>query len=279
MFELMPNKLYKITRVVASAALLAACGGNQALAPVSSPNQGVRDPAAKDIVEKPALARKIVHQVQAGDTLYSIAWKYGYDPQQLADWNKLRPPYNIHLGQMLQVAPPTARLIARTPSVDSDSGSQPGFPARAEASQMSPNGAVPPVATSSPNGADITDSVRSWKWPTEGEVIQRFSATEKGLSIVGREAQPIHAAAAGRVVYRGSGLIGLGELVILKHDKSFLSAYAHNKKILVKEGDKVAKGQLIAEMGKTGSERVMLYFEIRKDGKPVDPLLYLPSRN
>ncbi len=113
----------------------------------------------------------------------------------------------------------------------------------------------------------------------QGEVIQGFSAQEKGLSIAGKEAQPIHAAAAGRVVYRGSGLIGLGELVIIKHDKSFLSAYAHNSKILVNEGDDVTLGQPIAEMGKTGAERVKLYFEIRKDGKPVDPLLYLPRMN
>jgi len=275
MFELMPNKLYKIIHTAASVALLSACGGNQALAPVSSPNQSVREPA-KAVLEKPALAKKTVHQVRAGDTLYSIAWKYGYDPQQLTDWNKLRPPYRIHIGQLLQVAPPAASLIARTPSADS--GPQPVFPSRGEAPQMSPNGTAPPAAIS-PSGPGIGDSVRSWKWPTEGEVIQRFSITEKGLSIVGKESQPIHAAAAGRVVYRGSGLIGLGELVILKHDKSFLSAYAHNKKILVKEGDKVAIGQPIAEMGKTGAARVMLYFEIRKDGKPVDPLLYLPRRN
>ncbi len=275
MFELMPNKLYKIMRIAASVALLAACGGNQALAPVSSPNQGARE-SAKAVLGKPPLAKKAVHQVQAGDTLYSLAWKYGYDPQQLADWNKLRPPYRIHLGQLLQVAPPAATLIARTPSADA--ASPPITSSRIEAPQMPPNGAAPPAAISPP-GPDLADSVRSWKWPTEGNVIQRFSVTGKGLSIAGKESQPIHAAAEGRVVYRGSGLIGLGELVILKHDKSFLSAYAHNKKILVKEGDKVAMGQPIAEMGKTGAERVMLYFEIRKDGKPVDPLLYLPRRN
>ncbi|MEO5702985.1 MAG: peptidoglycan DD-metalloendopeptidase family protein [Gammaproteobacteria bacterium] len=125
----------------------------------------------------------------------------------------------------------------------------------------------------------MPSSVKVWMWPTQGEVIQGFSVTEKGLSIAGKEGQPIHAAAAGRVVYRGSGLIGLGELVIIKHDKSFLSAYAHNKKVLVTEGDKVTLGQTIAEMGKTGTERVKLYFEIRKDGKPVDPLLYLPRKN
>jgi lipoprotein NlpD len=125
----------------------------------------------------------------------------------------------------------------------------------------------------------IPASVKVWKWPAQGEVIQSFSAMEKGLSIAGKEAQPIYAAATGSVVYRGSGLIGLGELVIIKHDKSFLSAYAHNKKILVKEGDRVVLGQPIAEMGKTGTDRVKLYFEIRKDGKPVNPLLYLPRKN
>lgn len=136
---------------------------------------------------------------------------------------------------------------------------------------------TPPLASLESLGRRAGNSGITWKWPAAGTLLENFSASSKGLSIGGEEGQPIRAAAAGRVVYSGAGLIGRGEVVIIKHDKTWLSAYAHNKKRLVKEGDAVTAGQTVAEMGRTGTDQMMLYFEIRKDGKPVDPLQYLPN--
>ncbi|MEO5573855.1 MAG: peptidoglycan DD-metalloendopeptidase family protein [Gammaproteobacteria bacterium] len=261
--------------------MLLSCGGNQAIAPVSSKDLASdsqpisNSPAVAAVTPAAQPANKTAfHQVRTGDTLYSIAATYGYEARQVAEWNKLQPPYPIYRGQLLQVVPPKAAMIVRRPS----SGAVPP-PLTSSGIAATPPASVLDTPVASVPRTGLADSTLLWRWPTQGALIQGFSLTEKGLSIAGKEAQQIHAAAAGRVVYRGSGLIGLGELVIIKHDKSFLSAYAHNKKILVKEGDQVRLGQPIAEMGKTGAERVMLYFEIRKDGKPVDPLLYLPAKN
>jgi lipoprotein NlpD len=121
-----------------------------------------------------------------------------------------------------------------------------------------------------------------WRWPTAGRVVERFSAqdrTRNGVKIAGRSGQPILAAEAGRVVYSGSGLIGYGQLIIIKHNKNYLSAYGHNRKILVKEGDQVARGAHIGEMGKPPDDQPLLHFEIRRQGTPVDPLLLLPERD
>lgn len=272
----MQEKLNR-TIVLLISLLLLSCGSNQAIAPVSS--KEAQRPTPRSATQGNQSAKKAYHRVQAGETLYSIAWSYGYDPSQVAAWNNIKPPYRIFKGQLLQVVPPPAAVIAKrqAPQNLPSPNSPPITSSRIEPPRVPPVSTAP-AASASVREAGVADSVKIWKWPTQGEVVRGFSVTEKGLSIAGKESQPIHAAAAGRVVYRGSGLIGLGELVIVKHDKSFLSAYAHNKKILVKEGEQVALGQAIAEMGKTGAERVMLYFEIRKDGKPVDPLLYLPRQ-
>ncbi|MBI3345063.1 MAG: peptidoglycan DD-metalloendopeptidase family protein [Gammaproteobacteria bacterium] len=242
---------------------LAGCGGPMVLAPVEQDEDAVTS-------DEPA-RRDFYHIVAAGETLYAIAWLYGQDYQQVAAWNRLSSPDRIYAGQRLRVTPPDSVEVSKPVKTIS----APARPTRP---------VLPPVATPAPLiapiPADDNDTPTSgrvlWKWPATGQVLPERSGSEKGISIAGREGQPVRAAAAGRVVYSGNGLKGLGELVIVKHDKSFLSAYANNKKRLVKEGEKVALGQPIAEMGKSTSEQVQLYFEIRKDGKPVDPLQYLP---
>lgn len=243
--------------------LLAACGGQQAVAPVSS-----RTATAQTKLGQ--------HTVQNGETLYSIAWQYGFDYKTLAEWNHIKPPYRINQGQRLTLIPPAANAQAKAaprpaPARKSDtvSGKQaPGEPS-------SP-------ATPSPNDDDSAPAAPAnliWMWPAKGDLLATFaSGTTKGINIAGQEGDPVNATSAGRVVYSGSGLVGLGELVIVKHNATYLSAYAHNKLRLVQEGDKVKAGQTIAQMGRTGTDRVMLHFEVRKDGKPVDPLQYLPKQ-
>lgn len=243
--------------------LLAGCGGKE-LAPVSDKPQGGRAGERNG---------QDYHQVQRGESLSLIARQYGADFRDFAEWNDIEAPYVIYPGQRLLIVPPgkSARSGTAAPGTP---GVQVNKLPRSSAPTALP--ITPEIRKAEPR---VPDSVGKWAWPAEGKLIQGYSATEKGLSFAGNEGQPVLAAAAGDVVYRGSGLVGLGELVIVKHNKTFLSAYAHNKKILVKEGEKVALGQQIAEMGSTATDRVKLYFEIRVDGKPVNPLLYLPRRN
>lgn len=261
---------------MASILALVACGGYQGLAPVDDNNPRRAQPGATPAARTAqAPDRPGYHVVQSGETLYSIAWKYGYDYEQIAAWNRISPPYRIYRGQRLAVAPPAVVVARPLPPPRNSSTvplvTEPPLPTVA-------NAPAPSLRRDEPELLDTRRSVIKWHWPAQGPVVAGNSSNEKGIRVTGKEGQPVRAAAAGRVVYSGSGLVGLGELVIIKHDKSFLSAYAHNKKLLVKEDDTVAAGQPIAEMGKSAAERVALYFEIRKDGKPVDPLLYLPKR-
>ncbi len=219
------------------------------------------------------------HRVEKGETLYAIGWRYGQDYRDIARWNNLKPPYTIYEGQWLRVAPPVAPWW------------QDDYPDLAEARQRQATRskkkppprqvrATPPrVAMSAAPRKEVAMPRGRWRWPVakvDGAKIRRVSRHRKGISIGGRLREPILAAAAGKVVYRGSGLVGLGKLIIIKHNRTFLSAYAHNAEFLVQEGDSVRQGQPIARMGRTDAGEVLLYFEIRKNGKPVDPLNYLP---
>lgn len=239
------------TAVLATVLLLAGCvwGGTVAPAP---------DPGARKAPSGRAASGYRV--VRAGDTLYSIAFDAGVDYRALAKWNRIAPPYVIYPGQRIRLTRPATR------SPQTAKPKTTGTPRAQTTAKSKP--ATAPVAA------------RGWSWPTEGRVIRRYSTRQasKGIDIAGRRGQTIRAAAAGRVVYAGSGLRGYGELIIVKHNETFLSAYAHNRKILVKEGSKVSRGQPIAEMGSTGTDRVKLHFEIRRRGRPVDPLQYLPKR-
>jgi lipoprotein NlpD len=224
--------------------------------------------------------RTVVH----GDTLYSIAWESGQDYRELAKWNQISPPYTIKPGQTLRVLPPTENTQATAKSnatskdtnkITTNSSSKTG---KAVASTDRPK-AIKNTRTV-PSYASGKTPVGSWAWPADGQLLKRYSdsGSGKGLDIGGKHGQPIRAAAGGRIVYQGSGLRGYGQLIIIKHSDEFLSAYAHNDKIYVKEGDVVKRGQKIADMGSTGTDRVKLHFEIRRQGVPTDPLKYLPKR-
>lgn len=221
----------------------------------------------------------IHYKVQRSDTLFSIAFRFGYDYHEVASWNNIPPPYIIHAGDDLMIldTPPgdTAEEEQNAPNVAPVAGGQaPTKGAAAKADKGTPAKHWTQANTPAHPAAAI-----KWSWPTKGTVAARFSARQgrKGIDLSGNFGQPVKAAADGDVVYSGSGLIGYGNLVIIKHDEIFLSAYGHNRKLLVKEGDKVKAGQPIGEMGQHAKSGSILHFEIRRHGKPVDPLLYLPQ--
>lgn len=212
--------------------------------------------------------------VSKGDTLYSIAFQVGRDYQEIARWNGIRWPYRIYPEQRLRIAP--GRSVASHPPVSSRS--------RSTSARSQPSRSVSsPISRAQKPANTLTTSAASlvWQWPTEGTIIKSFSRSEsgrKGLDIGGRQGQPVRAAAPGRVVYSGSGLRGYGQLIIVKHNSVYLSAYGHNQRLLVKEGETLRAGQLIAEMGDTEAPQPMLHFEIRRNGEPVDPQSLLPKR-
>lgn len=217
------------------------------------------------------------YKVRKGDTLYSIAWRYKLDYRALARWNAIQPPYTIYPGQRLKMRP-----AAQTAQAKAQSKTQPAT-AKERKTQAKTRSAV--KKTTPPRTSETrTASAKPlhWTWPTQGEVVRRFSKKstgKKGIDIAGKAGQAVKATADGRVVYSGSGLIGYGKLIIINHDKNYLSAYAHNRKLLVKEGEHVNAGQKIAELGRSGTtDRPLLHFEIRHNGRPVDPLKYLPKR-
>jgi lipoprotein NlpD len=240
------------------------------------------------------------HTVRQGDTLYSVAFLYGYEVEQLAAWNGLQAPYTIYKGQRLRLQPPPPRsapharpkprpaVVRVSPSRPKPQQVAPSRPKAANAPRPAvpapapkPSQAHPPPPPPAAHPAPSADGPLAWSWPAEGPLLQRFDAAssgKKGISIGGNSGASVHAAAAGKVVYSGSGLAGYGRLIIIKHNKDYLSAYAHNRILIATEGQWVEQDQVIAEMGNSGTDRVQLYFEIRKQGRPVDPLEYLPRR-
>jgi len=240
-------------------------------------------------------SQMIDYRVKDGDTLYSIAWRYGYNPRTVAGWNNIPPPYTIYPGQRLFIIPPyqqkprsgappqqvarsgggdaPAATVARTPPPSAATATTP-------ARSMSNNTTAITQKKLENNPQRLHHGKISWIWPTEGNVATAFSPAKgkKGVDIGGKEGQSVNAAAAGTVVYSGNGLIGYGNLVIIKHSETYLSAYGHNKRLLVKEGSTVRQGEKIAEMGGRGKGDAVLHFEIRRDGKPVDPMNYLPKQ-
>ncbi|MGD8926611.1 MAG: peptidoglycan DD-metalloendopeptidase family protein, partial [Thioalkalispiraceae bacterium] len=201
------------------------------------------------------------HIVSKGETLYSIAWQYGQDVRDVAQWNHIRAPYTIYPNQKIRLKPPKLdKPVKRNPVIASNSRKNPP---------------VKPVIKTK-NSLKI-----SWQWPTKGKIIGTYSARDsgkKGLDIAGKIGQRVYAAAGGQIVYSGSGLRGYGKLIIIKHNDTYFSAYAHNRRLFVKEEQQVKKGQHIADMGSSEADRAMLHFEVRRNGKPVDPLRYLPKR-
>ncbi|WP_053147604.1 peptidoglycan DD-metalloendopeptidase family protein [Pseudomonas sp. P97.38] len=221
--------------------------------------------------------------VRRGDTLFSIAFRYGWDYKALAARNNIPAPYTIHPGQTIRFdgrsgSTPTA-VVTQSGSTPSSSSKTTVIrrPAGSETATVPSVASKPAPAPMPPAGPAPT----GWGWPSNGVLIGKFSSNgslNKGIDIAGDLGQPVLAASDGTVVYAGSGLRGYGELVIIKHSDTYVSAYGHNRRLLVREGQQVKVGQTIAEMGSTGTDRVKLHFEIRRQGKPVDPLQFLPRR-
>ena len=222
------------------------------------------------------------YTVKPGDTLIRIGLESGQSHKDIGRWNTLENPDRIEVGQVLRVTPPTGSdaVVVGKPVASSNVVSTPiaaGAPAKA-ASAPSSAPTPPPVAAAAAKSTGSDDEL-GWIWPGKGHVIAGFDEVKnKGLDIGGNAGDPVLAAAEGKVVYAGSGLRGYGNLIILKHNNTYLTAYAHNKSLLVKEDQTVKKGQKIAEMGDSDADRVKLHFEVRRQGKPVDPAKYLPAQ-
>ncbi len=215
------------------------------------------------------------HSVVRGETLFSIAWRYGLDFKGLGSANKINSPYLIYPGQKLRLRYSTSGH-KKTPnktvkqSVNKKGAEQSG------STKTKTTGGRSTVKNGSPSATGRYPY--RWQWPIKGKVLTSFSsasAVHKGIDIKGKLGESVHAANSGKVVYAGSGLVGYGKLLIIKHNEQYLSAYGHNNKLLVKEGELVKVGQRIAEVGDTGTHEVKLHFEIRRDGKPVNPLKIL----
>jgi lipoprotein NlpD len=275
------------------------CASPRAPAPVEDRNVSNRPPATtpapQPVVAVPEPAKPSgaenagkpgFYAVKPGDTMIRIGLETGQNWKDLVKWNNLDNPNVIEVGQVLRVVPPGAdgnvstRPIAapkvETRPLDTRTAAASGVatsPAAASSSPATPPG---PAVTSAPRDAD--DDV-NWLWPANGTLLSSFEEGKvKGLTIGGKAGDPVVAAAEGRVVYAGSGLRGYGNLVILKHNNTYLTAYAHNQLLVVKEDQNVKRGQKIAEMGSSDADRVQLHFEIRKQGKPIDPAKLLPQR-
>ncbi|WP_418320358.1 peptidoglycan DD-metalloendopeptidase family protein [Piscinibacter sakaiensis] len=284
----------------AAVLLLAGCAATRpAPVEVRTPARVQTAPPVTTVTPAPAAAEAVkplpgienlgkpgYYAVKPGDTLIRIGLENGQNWKDLVRWNDLENPNVIEVGQVLRVVPPgTDPTVAGTrpvspPRVESRPLDAPAAATTAPvgAAASAPVATTPlPIATPATKG-DSDENV-SWAWPAEGQLVAAFDeGKNKGLSIAGKAGDPVFAAADGRVVYAGSGLRGYGNLVILKHNNTYLTAYAHNQVLLVKEDQNVKRGQKIAEMGSSDADRVKLHFEIRKQGKPIDPARLLPSR-
>lgn len=273
-------------------------------------NSKKTNPKPKSVAkEKEADWRPATYVVQKGDTLYSIALEHGLDYKDIVEWNNVGKGNVIRIGQQLKLMQPAKVNSALPPKTVSDAkdakpeGQVKTQPKALKVPYSEHVAAGPEIAVVAPASnshviaapdtpqpkapedkkertpGDGDDEDVDWIWPVQGKLIGRFNDAggTKGLDISGKSGQTVFASAPGKVVYSGSGLRGYGKLIIIKHNKTYLSAYAHNSKILVKEGQNVLKGQKIAEMGDSDADQVKLHFEIRRLGKPVDPAKYLPG--
>jgi lipoprotein NlpD len=211
------------------------------------------------------------YMVKKGDTLYSIALEHGADYRDVAQWNRLEDPSKIQIGQVLRVSVPEQKLVeVGKPRIIGRVESRP-------LGEAPPKEAPPPAAKAEPRAASPSGSAE-FIWPVKGKVLAGFAEPRsKGIDIDGKAGDPVVAAAAGRVTYTGSGIPGLGKLVVIRHESGFITVYAHNRDIVVKEQQNVGRGQKIAELGNTDSDRPKLHFQIRKGAAAVDPLKYLPT--
>ncbi len=249
--------LFRVFNILSILVILSACSSSTNRAPVYD-RGSVKPPKSG------------YHIVASGETLYSIAWRYGIDYKKLAAANGVGRSYTIFPGQKIYLNKTVTKQQPRR--VASSSSSTKAKTSRSKSTTRSQKKTVV---------TPVSNTSLKWRWPAPGRIIARFSSQKslnKGIDIHGGLGEPVTAAAPGVVVYAGSGIRGYGNLLIIKHSERFLSAYAHNSRLLVKEDGVVKEGQKIAEIGKSGTDRSKLHFEIRRDGKPVDPLRYLPKR-
>jgi lipoprotein NlpD len=263
----------------------------------SKPTAAVTDPRTQAVKQPPGFenaGKAGYYTVKPGDTLMRIGLETGQSHKDIARWNALENPDKIEVGQVLRVVPPVADTVAVAKPVSSASATTTALPAAGAASSSTPSPA-PAKAASAPATASAASASApaaapaavaatgedeiAWIWPGHGPVLAGFDEVKnKGVDIGGAAGDPVLAAGEGKVVYAGAGLRGYGNLIILKHNNTYLTAYAHNQILLVKEDQTVKKGQKIAEMGNSDADRVKLHFEVRRQGKPVDPVKYLPAR-
>ena len=293
---------------LATMALLAACAAQPNRAPVveravvpdampaagvgvaTAPNAAANADEANRAVPAGEGAKPGYYTVKSGDTLIRIGLDNGQNWRDIVRWNSIENPNVIEVGRVLRVIAPgvdAAAVAARAvPAARAEARpldarpAQPGAATPVAGAASSAVATLPQaVASPVPVPAREPDSDLNWMWPSGGAVASGFEeGRSKGLAIIGKAGDPVVAAADGRVVYAGSGLRGYGNLVIVKHNDTYLTAYAHNQLLLVKEDQAVRRGQKIAEMGATDADRVQLHFEVRRQGKPVDPARYLPLR-
>ncbi|TSE19820.1 Murein hydrolase activator NlpD [Tepidimonas alkaliphilus] len=263
-------------------------------APQPSPSAGATPAPAAPVAPPPGqdnAGKPGYYTVRPGDTLYRIGLEHGQSWRDLAAWNNLPNPDRIEVGQVLRVAPPggepqaaggaITQPVTTAPVQPRPLPSEPPAPPAATPAPLPPAAAAPANVArpaSPPSPAPAADAI-SLIWPARGPILYHFDEVrQKGIGIGGKAGDPVVAAADGRVVYAGSDLRGYGNLIIIKHNNTYLTAYAHNQSLLVREDQTVRQGQKIAEMGSSDADRVKLHFEVRRQGKPVDPLSLLPSR-
>lgn len=272
------KRWFYFSSYIGLALLCIACSGQNSFAPVFNGLHGHRDQSGF-LAHRGPYAVRGIYKVQRGDTLFSIAFRHNMDYRDLAKLNHIAAPYHILVGQKLRV---------RDEDQYDSSANGNRQPGRVQQSQVNIKSKKSQDYSSSEQNDNttvihtptLTHGNGRWLWPTQGNIIARYSPASgnKGINISNRAGTPIFATAGGIVVYQGDGLEGYGKLIIIKHNDLYLSAYAHNAQVFVHEGQKVAQGEKIATMGATGSNRVMLHFEIRKAGKPVDPMGVLSAQ-
>jgi lipoprotein NlpD len=307
---------YPLALLTLTLGLLSACSTATRQAPVIDRMPPTADSRPVASPEEPKEDTGGTYIVRKGDTLLRIALDHGQNYRDLVTWNNLANPNDIKVDQVLRVAPPEHAGVQTSPIALAPPEMRPVTPAapkktgprgdkrpyseanlaemqkaeaaKAETGRPEPKAADKPELAAAPAapliapGSTVTatdDEKLSWMWPSDGKIVATFDeGKNKGIDIAGKAGQQVMAAGAGKVMYAGSGIRGYGNLVIVKHSNSLLSAYAHNRSIVVKEGQTVSKGQVIAEMGDSDADSVKLHFEIRQQGKPVDPSKFLPTR-
>ena len=255
--------MWGLAALVAALAL-SGCASKGRLAPVDDHSMGGARGSARVLPGAENAGKPGYYTVKPGDTLIRIGMDNGQSWRDIIRWNKLDNPNLIETGQVLRVAPPAPEVVVVRPATS---------PITASAATPAASAPAAPAALPPPSAAE---EAISFQWPARGNLISGFDESKnKGLDIGGKAGDPVSAAADGRVVYAGAGLRGYGNLIILKHNNTYLTAYAHNQTLLVKEDQAIKRGQKIAEMGNSDADQVKLHFEIRRQGKPVDPAKYL----